>query len=512
MTAELGHAGTGIAGLNEILRGGYQRERLYLIAGNPGTGKTTLALQFVLEGVRLGEKSLYVSLSETKDEIYDVARAHGWAAPALDDVRICEMQAPAEALDPERQYTFFHPSEVELGEAMKGVLALVDETKATRIVFDSLAELRLLARESLPYRRQVLALKQFLSARRCTTLLLDAATTDDEFAIDTIAHGVVKLEHLAPEYGGSRRRLRLTKVRAEDFKDGYHDYAIRGGGLQVFPRLVADEATASAEGRGAGKFLSDVAALDAIVGGEIERGTSTLVVGPSGVGKSTLTSQYAHAAVKRGERCAVFLFDERRAAWLARTAGLGMNFGPAVDDGRLTLEHVNPAALSPGEFAHRVRLHVEERAASVIIIDSLNGYEMGMPGERHLALHLNEMAEYLNQRGVNALMTLEQHGLVGDVRAASAVTYIADNVILLRYFEAFGEVRRAMSVIKKRMGAHERLVREFSISSKLGLAVGAPLRDFNGVLTGTLTYVGPPRGRPPSAKGERGGARREARR
>jgi circadian clock protein KaiC len=508
MTADLGRARTGIAGLDEILRGGYQRQRLYLIAGDPGTGKTTLALQFVLEGVRRGEKSLYVSLSETKDEIYDVARAHGWAAPALDDVLICELQAPAEALDPERQYSFFHPSEVELGEAMKGVLALVDETKATRVVFDSLAELRMLAKESLPYRRQVLALKQFLSARRCTTLLLDAAIADDEFAIDTIAHGVLRLEHLAPEYGGSRRRLRLTKVRAEDFKDGYHDYAIRSGGLQVFPRLVADEAGASAAGRGAGKFLSDVAPLDALVGGEIERGTATLIVGPSGVGKSTLASQYVHAAAKRGERGAVFLFDERCDAWLGRSAGHGMDFGPALGDGRLALEHVNPAALSPGEFAHRVRTSVEGRSSSVIVIDSLNGYEMGMPGERHLALHLNEMVEYLNQRGVNALLTLEQHGLVGNVKAASAVTFIADNVVMLRYFEAFGEVRRAMSVIKKRMGAHERLVREFAISSQRGLSVGEPVRDFNGVLTGTLTYVGPRRGRPPPEGRRRSGAER----
>jgi circadian clock protein KaiC len=288
------------------------------------------------------------------------------------------------------------------------------------------------------------------------------------------------------------------KVRAEDFKDGYHDYAIRNGGLQVFPRLVAEPPAPPSAEEGEDVlpspdldgFLSGVAPLDAIMGGKVERGTTTLITGPSGVGKSTLTGQYVHAAVKRGEFCAVFLFDERRHAWLARLAGIGIDFGQSQSAGLLSVEHINPAELSPGEFAHRVRCHVEENDARVIVIDSLNGYEMSMPGERNLALHLNEMSEYLNQRGANAFLTLEQQGLLGNVKAASSVTYIADNVILLRYFEAFGEVRRALSVIKKRMGSHERSIREFTISSDEGLAVGKPTRDFNGVLSGSLTYVG----------------------
>jgi circadian clock protein KaiC len=471
--------GTGVAGLDDILAGGLLPNRLYLVEGMPGSGKTTLAFQFLLEGARLAERVLYVTLSETLDEIRDVAASHGWS---LDGVTVRELTTTESALEPEEQYTVFHPSEVELTETTRRLLADVEAVSPTRIVFDSLSELRLLAGNPLRYRRQILALKQFFAGRQCTVLLLDDLTAvEHDLQVQSIAHGALLLEHAMPAFGALRRRLSVTKYRGSDFRGGYHDYCIRRGGLAVFPRLVAAEhrTESSRERLGSG-----VDGLDRMLAGGIERGTSTLVQGASGTGKSTIAALYCSRAADRGHRSAMFVFDESLNTLLARLDGLGIGLRQHVAAGRVTIQQVDPAEFSPGELTHSIRRSVEQDGAVIIVIDSLNGYLNSMPEEQFLVVQLHELLTYLGQQGVASILVSTQQGIIGSNMSAPVdASYLADAVLLLRYYEADGEVRQAISAIKMRGGSHERSIREFSMRGGR-IAVGEPLRNYRGVLTG----------------------------
>jgi len=476
-------ASTGVAGLDNILVGGLTRRRVYLIEGVPGSGKTTLALQFLIAGARAGETVLYITLSETEEELRSVADSHGWQ---LDGITIRELTPPETALDGDEQNTMFHPSEVELAATTKLILADVERLKPTRVVFDSLSELRLLAGSALRYRRQILALKQFFATRDCTVVLLDDMTaTDHDLQMQSIAHGVILLEQLNPDYGGERRRLRVVKYRGVKFRGGYHDYVIQMGGIQVFPRLVAAEHRQLAP---RAKLPSDVPALDALLGGGIEEGTSTLIVGAAGTGKSTLAAQFAAAAACRGQGAALFIFDESPETLLTRCGQLDVDLPAYVGAGQVSLQQIDPAELTPGEFVHSIRQAVEERNARVVVIDSLNGYLNAMPEERHLTIQLHELLMYLGQKGVATVLVGAHQGLIGSqMNTPVDASYLADAVILLRYFENKGEVRQAISVMKKRGSKHERTLREFRLDGGR-IVVGDALRQFRGILTGVPTY------------------------
>lgn len=469
----------GIDGLDDILNGGLIEHRMYLVEGNPGAGKTTLALQFLFEGVKHGEKCLYITLSETKEELRAGAKSHGWS---LEGIEIVELIAEESDLDGEAQITMYHASEVELAETTKRVLAAVEELQPSRVVFDSLSELRLLAQNPLRYRRQILALKQFFAGRKCTLLLLDDNTSDvSDLQLHSIAHGVISLEQTTPAYGAARRHLQVQKFRGTDFRGGYHDYVIRRGGLYVFPRLVAAEHSKEFS---RGPIASSVTALDALLGGGPDRGTSTLLMGPAGSGKSTIAVQYAVAAARRGEHAAIFAFDESQATLEARTAALGIEFKQGVAAGEVSVQQIDPAELSPGEFAFLVRQAVEEREARVVVIDSLNGYLHAMPDERFLTAQLHELLTYLGRQGVTTLMVVAQHGMMGATMQAPVDTsYLADSVVLLRYFEYAGKVKKAISVLKKRSGAHEESIRELRFDGR-GIHLSEPLTNFRGVMTG----------------------------
>ncbi|MET0378524.1 MAG: ATPase domain-containing protein [Spongiibacteraceae bacterium] len=485
MNAVIQHHATGIKGLDDILGGGLTQHRLYLVEGVPGSGKTTLALQFLLEGAAQGESTLYVTLSESADELQSVAQSHNWS---LDAINIRELTPSEEALRPDDQYTMFHPSEVELGETTRTILEEVTRIQPRRVVFDSLSELRLLAGNALRYRRQILALKQFFSGRNCTVLLLDDMTsTDHDLQVQSIAHGVVCLEQLNPDYGTERRRLRIVKYRGVQFRGGYHDYVIRRGGIQVFPRLVAHE---SRNVRAKVRLASGVNELDHLLGGGIERGTSTLITGAAGTGKSSLAAQFVHAAANRGEKSLMIIFDESANTLLSRTAELDIDLNPHVEAGTVVITQVDPAELSPGEMVFKIREAVERDNISLVVIDSLNGYLNAMPGEHYLIIHLHELLTYLGQKDVATMLVSAHHGLIGSsMQAPIDVSYLADAVILMRYFEAKGEVRQIISVVKKRGGAHERSIREFKMAQGR-IQVGAPLRDFRGILTGVPVFEG----------------------
>ncbi len=476
---------TGIKGLDGILEGGLPANRIYLIEGDPGTGKTTLALQFLLEGARLGESGLYVTLSETKEELLSVADSHGWS---LDGIHIYELVPAEDSLKPDSQYTIFHPSEIELSETTSAVLKEVERIKPRRIVFDSLSEMKLLAHDALRFRRQILALKQYFTGRQSTVLLLDDKVSNEhELQVQSIAHGVISLEHLAVEYGGARRRLRVIKLRGARFRGGYHDFNIETGGIVVFPRLVAAE---HRQDFARGAVTSDVAELDSLLGGGLDRGSSTLILGPAGCGKSSIGAQFAAMSATRGEHAAIFVFDETLDTYTARAAGIGINIRKNVEDGLIKLQQVDPAELAPGEFAHAVIRSVDKGGARVVVIDSLNGYLNAMPEERFLTIQMHELLTYLNQQGVVTILIMAQHGFLGsNMQTPVDVSYLADTVLMLRYFEAEGAVHRALSVIKKRTGAHENTIRELEITSK-GIRVGLPLAKFHGVLSGVPTYTG----------------------
>jgi circadian clock protein KaiC len=477
---------SGIEGLDVVLGGGFPAHRLYLIEGDPGTGKTTLALQFLLEGVRRGEPAVYVTLTETKEELQAVADSHGWS---LDGIAIHEL-ANDENLRPDAQYTVFHPSEVELGDTMNSVFQTIERVRPRRAVFDSLSEMRLLARDALRYRRQILAIKQVFVDRQCTVLLLDeSAGTAGDAHLQTLVHGVVRLEQLLPGYGGERRRLRVIKVRGVDFRGGNHDFAIRTGGIQAYPRLVAAE---HHEAFPRQLLSSGLPPLDELVGGGLGRGTTTLILGPAGSGKTLVASHFVAAAARRGEPAAMFLFDEGRATLLAATKAIGIDLDPHVEAGRVTVQQVDSAELSPGELIHRVRDLVENHGARVIVLDSLNGYVNSMPEERFLLPHLHELFSYLRQRGVVALVIMSQHGIIGTMQSTIDVSHIADSVVVTRFFEAEGSVRKAISVVKKRAGGHEDTIRELTVTSD-GVRLSEPLREFRGILTGVPEHLGGPR-------------------
>jgi circadian clock protein KaiC len=482
-TSETRHdkAASGIAGLDDILMGGFARGRLFLIEGVPGAGKTTLAMQFLMAGAAKREPVLYVTLSETEEELRSVAASHGWN---LDGVTVRELTPSETELEPDEQNMMFYPSEFELAKTTQRILQDVEALKPARLVLDSLSELRLLAGSALRYRRQILALKHFFATRSCTVLLLDDMTASvHDLQMRSIAHGVVLLEQLYPEYGAERRRLRVMKYRGVKFRGGYHDFTIRCGGLDVFPRLVAAE---HRQPTGRRKLQSGLVELDTLLGGGIEEGTSMLVVGPAGVGKSTLAAKFAEAAAARGERAALFLFDEAVQTLVTRCAALGIDLAGHIETGAIVVQQVDPAELTPGEFVHSLRTAVD-RGAKIVVIDSLNGYLNAMPEEQFLTIQLHELLMYLGHRGVATILIGGHQGLVGaQMKTPVDASYLADAVLLLRYFEAKGEVRQAISVVKKRGGAHERTIREFRLDG--AIQVGEVLRNYRGVLTGVPSY------------------------
>jgi circadian clock protein KaiC len=474
--------GTGIPGLDDLLNGGLPGCQMYLVEGNPGTGKTTLAMQFILAGVRKGEKALYITLSESRAELEGSARSHGWD-PA--ELPIAEF-IPAEAsLNPDQQYTVFHPSEVELADTIQKLTQIIDNVQPDRLVIDSLSELRLLAADPMRYRRQLLALKHFFVGRDTTVLLLDDRTAEgSDMQLQSIAHGVIRLEKIARSYGVTRRQIEIIKLRGSAYREGFHDYTIQRGGLMVYPRLVAAEHSAPFGGE---RVQSCLPALDKMFGGGINRGSSTLVIGPSGSGKSTLAMMYAYAAAKRGDRAIVYAFDEVLRTAQDRMAGLGMPLHDQLEQGMLAMSQVDPAELSPGEFAWQIRRDVETNDTRIVVIDSLNGFLTSMPGEHDLTLHLHELLAFLNQKGVVTFLIFTQHGLIGPMQSEIDVSYLSDTMVLLRYYEAEGEIRQLIAVVKQRVGEHERTLRELRMSHR-GVAIGEPLSSFQGVLTGVPIF------------------------
>lgn len=484
VAAQAEDALTGIPGLDDILNGGLKRNRVFLFEGSPGTGKTTAALSFLLAGAAAGERVLYVTLSETEEELRDTAASHGWS---LEGVDVFELVPPENLLDERQQQSLLYSSDLELGETTRLILDAIEKARPMRVVIDSLSEIRLLAQGSLRYRRQVLALKHYFAKHGATVVLLDDLTAEvSDKTVHSVAHGVLRLEELAPEYGAERRRIRVTKYRGRKFRGGYHDFTIRTGGLEVFPRLISLE---HKTGFTREPLPSDVHGLDALLGGGVERGTSCLILGPAGTGKSLLALTFAVSAIRRGERSAMFVFDEEVGLLSERTRAFGIDIEALQASGGLIVEQVDAAELSPGEFTARVRKCVGESGARTVVLDSLNGYQAAMPEEHYLLLHIHELLQFLNRQGASTFLTVAQHGLVGDMKTPVDVTYLADTVLLLRYFEALGEVRRAISVVKKRAGHHERTIREYEIDER-GISLGEPLRQFQGVLRGVPDFVG----------------------
>ncbi|MBO1909647.1 circadian clock protein KaiC [Microvirga sp. 3-52] len=488
MTAQsksLPKAKLGVEGLDDILAGGLARGHVYLLEGNPGTGKTTIALQFLMEGAKAGETGLYITLSETEQELREGAASHGWVLNEA--IHVFELLPPESLIDEEHQQSLLYSSDLELGETTKAVFEAIERTKPVRIVLDSLSEIRLLAQSSLRYRRQILAMKHYFAKQGATVLLLDDMTTDtNDKTVHSLAHGVIRLEELTPTYGAERRRLRVIKYRGQRFRGGFHDFAIVEGGIQVFPRLVSGEHRTSFART---VLTSGIGELDTLLGGGVEQGSSTLVMGPAGAGKSLLTLQFIVSAVARGEKAALFLFDEELGLLLDRTRLMGLDLEAMCAAGNLFIEQVDAAELSPGEFTHRVRTKIDRHGVKTIVIDSLNGYQAAMPEEQFLVLHMHELLQYLNRQGASTFLLVAQHGLVGDMKSPVDVTYLADTVILLRYFEAFGQVRRALSVIKKRFGSHENTIREIRVD-RSGIAIGEPLTGFQGILRGVPVMAG----------------------
>ena len=477
-------ANFGVAGLDDITKGGLARGRLFLLEGSPGTGKTTIATQFLMAGAKSGERCLYITLSETEDEMRAGASSHGWSLEGID---IFELVPPESLLDEEQQQSLLYSSDLELGETTRRIFEAFEKVNPQRVVLDSLSEIRLLAQSSLRYRRQILALKHYFARSSATVLMLDDLSSEaNDRTMHSVAHGVIRLEELSPEYGAERRRLRVIKYRGQRYRGGYHDFIIATGGVRVFPRLVSAEHRTDFD---RAVLATESQELNALLGGGIERGSSVLILGPAGTGKSLLTLTFITGAINRGEKAAMFVFDEELGLLFDRAKGLGIDLQKMVDAEQLFIEQIDAAELTPGELSERVRHCVEEHHARTVVIDSLNGYQAAMPEEQALILHMHELLQYLNRRGASTFLTVAQHGLVGDMKAPVDVTYLADTVVLLRYFEALGRVRRAMSVIKKRTSAHEDTIREYRIDRR-GITIGEPLMGFQGVLRGVPELVG----------------------
>ena len=477
---------TGVTGLDEILGGGLPEGHLYLIEGDPGAGKTTFALQFLLEGRRHNEPVLYITLSESILELQAIARSHKLS---LDGVELLEIIPPMESLLPEDQYTVFHPGDVELGTTFKQIFEQVDKIRPRRLVLDSLSEIRLLARDLSRYRRQILGLKQFFATRKCAALLLDERLTGDrsDFTVMSTVHGVFSLERYPREFGAIRRRMQVSKLRGVKFFNGYHDYEIETGGLIIFPRLATTDHGCMTPESGS---LSGVHEIDLLLGGGLDRGTSTLIMGSAGAGKSSIATQYAAAAAARGERALVFTFEESLATMYKRSQGLGFDLKRYVDGGTLQIRQLDAAELSPGQFVYEIRTAVEQKDVRVVVLDSVNGLLNAMSGQQFLMAQLHELLSYLNDRGVVSILVMAQYGILGTaIRSPADISYLADTVILLRFFEAEGKVRKAISVVKKRSGEHEDTVRELRVGPGR-ITVGDPITTFQGVLSGTPIYVG----------------------
>jgi circadian clock protein KaiC len=480
-------ARSGVAGLDNILCGGFSRGSMFVIEGTPGAGKTTLGLQFLLEGAKAGEAGLYITLSETEAELSASAASHGWEIGG--QIKVFELIPPESLLDSDQQQSLLYSSDLELKEATQQIFAEVEKVKPRRVVLDSMSEIRLLAQSSLRYRRQVLAIKHFFARQGATVLLLDDLTADiDDKTIHSVAHGVLLLEELSPNYGAERRRCRMIKYRGQGYRGGYHDFRIVTGGLQIYPRLVAAE---HRSGFDSSLISTDNVPFDALLGGGLDAGSSTLLLGPAGTGKTLIAVTFVMAAIRRGEKGAIFMFDEELGLFLRRMKALGCDLKSHIEAGNLVVEQIDAAELSPGEFSHRVRAMVEQKKIRTVVVDSLNGYQASMQDENSLILHIHELLQYLNRQGASTFLTVAQHGITGEMKAPVDVTYLADTVLLLRFFEAMGHIRHAISVIKKRTGRHETSIREFVLSSK-GLELGEPLVDFRGILRGTPTFTGEP--------------------
>lgn len=487
---------TGIEGLDEILDGGLPRDHVYLIQGDPGAGKTTLSMQFLMAGRDQGETALYITLAESKGELLSVAESHGWN---LEGVSIYEQLVGEEMLSDSHDMTLFHPSEVELGETVNKILQEIERLKPKRVVLDSLSEIRLLSQSSHRYRKQILALKAYLANRKITALFLDDRTSEQkDLQLHSVPHGVIVLERLAPVYGAPRRRLEVVKVRGVHFRGGYHDFTIKHGGIQVYPR----PRTTSHDIDSVGDHVSSgIPEIDRLSGGGIRRGNSTLIMGPAGVGKSTLATQYAVASAERGDKAAIFAFDESLGTLFMRSGDLGMPLRKQVENGDVIVQQIDPAEMSPGEFTKVVRDSVQKQGVKLVVIDSLNGYLNAMPEESFLTLHLHELLGFLGECGVVTIIVMAQHGLIGSNMTSSVdISYLADCVILLRYFEVNGGLKKAISVLKKRSGNHERLIREYSMKSEEGLLIGDALQQFRGILTGVPVAVHSLKGDPYSTE------------
>jgi circadian clock protein KaiC len=481
VSAAPGVASTGIPGLDEVLAGGWPRNRLFLVEGEPGVGKTTFGLEYARAGQRAGERVLYVSLAETEDELESTARSHGWSLEGISILALTAADPPMEESN-----TLFYPSEVELAETTQKLLAAVEKVNPDRVVIDSLSEFRLLSQNPARYRRQIIALKEFFVGRSCTVLLLND-TDQGHLLLRSIAHGVLILEQFAPLYGPERRRLRVAKVRGVRFLGGFHDFRIETGRISVFPRVAMSDGHFNPRHE---KLPSGIAGFDQLLGGGIDRGETTLILGPAGTGKSVIATQYAVAACRRGEHVVMLAFEESLSTLFARSEGLGLPLRQLSEEGRLELRRINPAELSAGEFSHVIRQAVEERGSRLLIVDSLNGYYQAMPEENFLSVQLHELFSYLRSHEVAVILTLAQHGLLGaNLPVPLDVSYLADTVILLRYFENQGLLRKAVSVVKKRSGRHEATLRELTMSGE-GVEVGPPLEQFSGILTGAPVFSG----------------------